>query len=187
MKKFVKMEWQLRCQHRTVTRDDYVIRALSMPSKFGSLAKAYVSKDGILDIESQKNIFKTNLSSNDVKVTPDGMNVVYGELNNPFAINMYVLSYDNSKKLISPSDLVLNNLKNYLEKYRILTDGLNITNAFIINFGINFEISVFHNSNKKEVLVSCINKITDMFEIENIDNATIELGEIELELSKVSG
>jgi hypothetical protein len=175
-------------QHRTVTRDDYVIRALSMPPKFGSLAKAYVSKDGILDIESQKNIFKTNLSSNDVKITPDGMNVVYGELNNPFAINMYVLSYNNNKKLISPSDLVLNNLKNYLEKYRVLTDGLNITNAFIINFGINFEISVFHNSNKKEVLVSCINKITDMFEIENISiMQPIELGEIELELSKVSG
>jgi len=175
-------------QHRTVTRDDYVIRALSMPSKFGSLAKAYVSKDGILDIESQKSIFKTNLNSNDVKITPDGMNIVYGELNNPFAINMYVLSYDNNKKLITPSDLVLNNLKNYLEKYRILTDGLNITNAFIINFGINFEISVFHNSNKKEVLVSCINKISELFEIENLSiMQPIELGEIELELSKISG
>lgn len=175
-------------QHRTVTRDDYVIRALSMPSKFGSLAKAYVSKDGILDIESQKSIFKTNLNSNDVKITPDGMNIVYGELNNPFAINMYVLSYDNNKKLITPSDLVLNNLKNYLEKYRVLTDGLNITNAFIINFGINFEISVFHNSNKKEVLVSCINKISELFEIENLSiMQPIELGEIELELSKISG
>lgn len=174
-------------QHRAVTRDDYVIRAMSMPSKFGSLAKAFVSKDGILDIESQKNMFKTE-NSDSVKITPNGMNLVYGELNNPLAINMYVLSYDNNKKLVLPNQLLLQNLKKYLEKYRILTDGLNITSAYIINFGINFEISTFHNYNKKEVLVSCINKLTEMFEIEKISiMQPIEIGEIELELSKVSG
>ena len=174
-------------QHRAVTRDDYIIRALSMPSKFGSLAKVYVSKDGILDTQSQMNVFKTSMDGQP-KVTPDGMNLVYGELNNPLAINMYVLSYDNDKKLVPPNELILKNLKSYLEKYRMLTDGINITNAFIINFGINFEISIFHNYNKKEVLVSSINAISEMFLIENMSiMQPIEIGEVELELSKVSG
>ena len=62
------------------------------------------------------------------------MNVVYGELNNPLAINMYMLSYDNNKHLTQPNELVLKNLKTYMSKFRMLTDGLNITNAFIINF-----------------------------------------------------
>lgn len=174
-------------QHRAVTRDDYIIRALSMPSKFGSLAKVHVSKDGILDTQSQMNVFKTSMDGQP-KVTPDGMNLVYGELNNPLAINMYVLSYDNDKKLVPPNELILKNLKSYLEKYRMLTDGINITNAFIINFGINFEISIFHNYNKKEVLISSINAISEMFLIENMSiMQPIEIGEVELELSKVSG
>jgi hypothetical protein len=174
-------------QHRAVTRDDYVIRALSMPPKYGSLAKAYVSKDGILDIQSQTNIFKTSISDS-VKVTPAGMNLVYGELNNPLAVNMYVLAYDKNMHLTTPNELVLKNLKTYLEKYRILTDGLNITNAFIINFGINFEISMFHNFNKKEVLFSSIQVISDMFSIDGRSvMQPIELGEIELAIASIPG
>ena len=174
-------------QHRAVTRDDYMIRAMSMPSKFGSIAKAYVSKDGILDTRSQTNIFKQAFSD-EVKVTPAGMNVVYGELNNPLAINLYVLSYDNNKQLVPPNELILKNLKSYLSKYRMLTDGINITNAFIINFGINFEISIFHNFNKKEVLLLCMTELRNMFSVDKISiMQCIEVGEIELALSGVSG
>ena len=174
-------------QHRAVTREDYVIRALSMPPKFGSIAKCYVSKDGILDTRTQTNVFKQAFTD-ETKITPNGMNIVYGELNNPLAINLYVLSYNNNNHLIQPNELIMKNLKAYLSKYRILTDGLNITNAFIINFGINFEISIFHNFNKKEVLLNCINEISSMFSIDKISiMQCIELGEIELVLSKVSG
>ena len=174
-------------QNRAVTRDDYVIRAYSMPAKFGSIAKAYVSKDGILDSKSQLNVIK-NTFDDEVKVNPSGLNVVYGELNNPLAINMYVLSYDNNKNLVEPNEVVLKNLKTYMSKYRMLTDGLNITNAFIINFGINFEISVFHNFNKKQVLLECISSVSTMFDIDKISIAQpIELGEIELTLSTIAG
>ena len=174
-------------QNRAVTRDDYIIRAYSMPAKFGSIAKAYVSKDGILDTKAQMNVIK-NTYDDEVKVTPSGMNVVYGELNNPLAINMYILSYDNNKHLTQPNELVLKNLKTYMSKFRMLTDGLNITNAFIINFGINFEISVFHNFNKKQVLLECIDSISKMFDIDKLSIAQpLELGEVELVISAVDG
>ena len=39
-------------QLRTVTQEDYIIRALSMPSKFGAIAKAYATADGALDNNS---------------------------------------------------------------------------------------------------------------------------------------
>ena len=32
-------------QQRTVTKDDYLIRTLSMPSRFGHVAKAYITQD----------------------------------------------------------------------------------------------------------------------------------------------
>lgn len=174
-------------QHRAVTRDDYVIRTLSMPAKFGSIAKAYVSKDGILDTQSQLSMFKSSLDER-TKQNPFGINTVYGELNNPYSINLYVLSYNKSKKLVNPNELVLRNLKSYLSKYRILTDGINITSAFIINFGVNFEISVFHNFNKKEVLLKCISEISSLFNIDKISiMEPLEIGEIELKLSDVDG
>jgi len=174
-------------QNRAVTRDDYVIRAYSMPTKFGSIAKAFVTKDGILDVKSQLDVLKmTNEIDN--TITPNGLNTVYGEINNPFAINLYILSYDESKKLIEPNELVYKNLKNYMTQFRMLTDGLNITNAFIINIGIEFEISVLANYNKKDVLRSAISVIQDYFAIEKWQiSQPIELGSVELEVSKVSG
>ena len=83
-------------------------------------------------IPKSPNDFKEAFTD-EAKTTPTGMNIVYGELNNPLAINLYVLSYDKNNHLIRPNELILKNLKTYLSKYRILTDGINITNAFVIN------------------------------------------------------
>lgn len=173
-------------QLRAVTRDDYVVRAYSMPSKFGSVAKAFVTKDGILDTNSQLDVLKNNETENDV--SPESINRVYGEINNPFAINMYILSYDSEKKLTEPNDLVFKNLTNYISQYRMLTDGINITNAFIINIGIYFEISVLHNFNQKEVLDTCLVELTNYFEIDNWQiSQPIELSSIEIMISKING
>tara|TARA_Y100001934_G_C11584451_1_gene420390 strand:- start:113 stop:496 length:384 start_codon:yes stop_codon:yes gene_type:complete len=69
-----------------------------------------------------------------------------------------------------------------------VTDGLNITSAFVINIGVEFEISVFHNYNKKEVLYSAIDTVKNFFNIDKWQiSQPIELGSLELELSKVAG
>lgn len=173
-------------QLRAVTREDYVIRAYSMPAKFGSVAKAFVTKDGILDSQSQLDIIKTR--EDDEDIAPESINSVYGELNNPFAINMYVLSYDEDKKLTEPNELVFRNLSNYMSQYRMLTDGLNITTAFVINIGIYFEISVLHNFNQKEVLDNAMTELTEYFEIDNWQiSQPIELSSVEIMISKING
>ncbi len=174
-------------QMRAVTKEDYVVRAYSMPSKYGSVAKAFVTKDGILDTKSQIDLIKSSTNS-DEDVTPNGLNTVYGEINNPFAINMYILSYDENKKLTAPNDLVLHNLTTYMSNYRMLTDGINLTNAFIINIGVYFEITVFQNFNKKEVLLNSIGKIQEFFDITSWQiSQPIDIGSVELLISQVSG
>ena len=173
-------------QLRAVTREDYVIRAYSMPAKFGSVAKAFVTKDGILDTQSQLDIIKTNETDQDI--SPESMNTVYGEVNNPFAINMYVLSYDEDKKLTQPNELVFKNLTRYMTQYRMLTDGLNVSSAFIINIGIYFEISVLHNFNQKEVLGDTMAELTNYFEIDNWQiSQPIEISSLEIMISKING
>jgi hypothetical protein len=131
-------------QNRLVTREDYIIRAYSMPAKFGSVAKAYIVPDDQL---SQQDYQQSRIA-------------------NPLAMNMYVLGFNSSKQLTELNLAVKENLKTYLGYYRILTDAVNIKDAFIINIGVQFEISVLPNYNSNEILLKCVNVVQDHFNID---------------------
>jgi hypothetical protein len=131
-------------QNRLVTREDYIIRSYSMPSKFGSIAKAYIVPD---DQISQQDYQETKVP-------------------NPLAMNMYVLGFNSSKQLIELNQSIKENLKTYLNYYRILTDAINIKDAFIINLAVDFEISVLPNYNSNEVLLKCINSLKELFNVD---------------------
>ena len=83
------------------------------------------------------------------------------------AINIYILGYDNNKKLTDLNDTVKQNLQTYLSYYRDLTTGINIKDAYPINIGINFEILVLPKYNKNDVLLKCIQKLKEHFNIDN--------------------
>jgi hypothetical protein len=153
-------------QNRLVTKEDYVVRAYSMPARFGSVAKAYIVPDD--QISQQAN--------------------VTSRIANPLALNMYILGYDANKKLTELNLAVKENLKTYLGYYRILTDAVNIKDAFIINIGIDFEISVLPNYNSNEVLLKCIDAVTAMFNIDKWQiNQPILKSDITTTLANVKG
>jgi hypothetical protein len=110
------------------------------------------------------------------------------EKNNPFAINLYLLGYDINGNLTNINRAVKENLKTYLNEYKILTDGVNISDGFIINIGLDFEISTYKNYNKSEVLTNCITELKKYFSMDNLTfNQTINLSEVELLISNVEG
>lgn len=129
-------------QNRSVTREDYIIRAYSMPARFGSVAKTYIVPD---DQIVQQELIDTRVP-------------------NPLALNMYVLGYNSSKQLTQLNQAIKENLKTYLNYYRILTDAINIKDAFIINIGVDFQISVLSNYNSNEVLLNCIETVKTYFD-----------------------
>jgi hypothetical protein len=198
-------------QNRAVTVKDYQIRALSLPSKYGAITKAFATADGTLDNNSPSSILAspnqlqqfTDLVKGFVNTTQKpteqqikeqltsfliGKTTNEKEKNNPFAINLYLLGYDSNKNLTNLNNAVKENLKTYLNEYKILTDGVNINDGFIINIGMDFEIIVYKNYNKNEVLTLCINEIKDYFNINNWQfNQTINLSEIELLIANVEG
>jgi hypothetical protein len=131
-------------QNRLVTREDYIVRSYSMPAKFGSVSKAYIVPDD-------------QIAQSDYQGT---------RVPNPLAMNMYVLGFNENKQLVALNDAVKQNLKTYLDYYRILTDAINIKDAFIINIGIQFEIIVLSNYNSNEVLLKCINELKKYFDID---------------------
>jgi len=200
-------------QNRAVTSKDYQVRVLSMPTKYGSIAKAYATADGTLDNNSPSSILSspkalqefTDLVMSFVEKPdneePDRKSVQQelqkfligktsneNEKNNPFAINLYLLGYNADGKLDVLNSAVKENLKTYLNEYKILTDGVNINDGFIINIGINFEIITYNNYNKSEVVTQCIQELKDYFDINNWSfNQTINLSELELIIANVDG
>ena len=193
-------------QNRAVTKQDFEIRALSLDASFGSIAKVYVEQDSAADINPTQNVLrdpksrdefvnltKSLVGKNDAEIQNAVDNYLQTKKtinadNNPFAINMYALSYNSSGKLIQSNTLTKQNLKGYLNEYRMVTDAINILDGFIINIGVDFEITTYTNYNKREVLLNCIQAITNYFNIYNRKiNQTINISELELEIANIEG
>jgi hypothetical protein len=77
-----------------------------------------------------------------------------------------VLGYDINKNLVDLTNATKNNLINYLDQFRMVTDSINIKNAFVINIQIDFKIRVSPNLNNQEVLINCIEEMQDYFNID---------------------
>ena len=131
-------------QKRTVTLQDYTVRALSLDPKFGTIAKAFVTHD---ELSSTKSSTDSIIDSN------------------PLALSMYVLAYNNDKHLITATKTLKDNLKTYMAYYMPLTDALNIKDAFVVNIGVNFDILVRPNFNSRDVLLNCNSTLQDFFSI----------------------
>ena len=200
-------------QNRAVTAKDYQVRVLSMPARYGGIAKAYASADGQLDNNSPSSILASpnslqqftdlvmtfiekadNEEPTSAEVKEEIKNFLVGktdnvnEINNPFAINLYLLGYNRNGHLTQINRAIKQNLKTYLNEYKILTDGVNIIDGFIVNIGVDFEITVLDNYNKSEVLTQCINELKNFFLIDKWTfNQTINLSEIELTIANVEG
>ena len=196
-------------QNRAVTRKDYQVRALSLPAKYGGIAKAYCAPDGELDNNSPASILSnpnsleefTGLvqslggsSKTDDEIKSEVTKFLGGkkgnatEKNNPFAINLYILGYDGNKSLSTLNQAVKENLKTYISEYRMLTDGINLIDGYVINIGCDFEIRVYGGYNKREVLVKVQQSLAKYFNIDNWTfNMAINISEIELLIAGVEG
>ena len=156
-------------QNRAVTKEDYIARVYSLPGKFGSIAKGYVTRD-------------------DGMSTIKLANPTYDDQFNPLAINLYLLSYNSSKQLIAPNLATKSNLKTYLKKFRMLTDGINIRDAFVINIGVKFDIIARPDAITKEVLLKTVAEAKRYFEIDKWQiNEPISLSDLAATLDQVEG
>lgn len=152
-------------QNRAVTKEDYILRAFSMPSKYGSVVKAYIEQDAQM-----------------------GSNWSTERVPNPYSLNLYVLSYNANRQLVACNEAIKQNLRQYLKQYRMLTDSILIKDPFIINIGVSVEIITYPNENSNEVLLRCVNKLIEIFDNDNMQiNAPIILSTITSQLDRIQG
>ena len=97
---------QFQTQLRNVTADDYLVRSLSMPSKYGAVSKAFIEQ--------------TKLNT-----------LLPGEI--PSTLTLYILSQDINGNLTTASDALKQNLQTYLAQFRVIGVSFVFYYAFFIN------------------------------------------------------
>jgi hypothetical protein len=179
-------------QNRVVTQNDYLTRVYSLPSKYGSVAKAQVVTYNSLDVNQNQILVGTVNEKNIATVVNNNTQNFFRKIafdrSNPFAINLYLLSYDQNHNLTVPNEALVSNILTYLRQFRMLTDGINIIDGYVINVGVEFTLTVFKGYNKKEVLANTITAIQDFFLIDKWEfSQAINLSSLRLEIAKVEG
>lgn len=148
-------------QQRAVTKDDYVVRALSMPSEYGAIARVHAETprlDALLPGESAG------------------------------SVDLYVTAFDANGNFTPASRTLKTNLRTYLSQNRIIGDFVRIRDAFVVNLGVDFEIVVLPNFNNQQVLSDCITELKAYFANSNANiNQPIFLNELYLLLNQVNG
>ena len=221
-------------QNRAVTKEDYEARILNLQSRFGSIAKVYVSRlnaiqgqeDIIEDvsawitksIEAFVNIESAINSPPPESTAEEQLSAISNILNQfaaentapdfeqfeglikPNTILVYILAYDQFKNLIgNPNGPVIgnndfipkilkDNIKNYLENFRLLTDDVHISDGYIINFGVFFDVVSHQYANKADVKIKCIDLIRNYFKVNKMQfSQPISISQLEYELMGVEG
>ena len=150
----------ISAQQRSVTLDDYIVRALSMPSEFGTVAKAYIEKPQLMD--SQVSTIET--------------------------LNLWVISQNSQAQFATPTQTLKRNLRTYLSQYRMIGDNIEVRDAFIINLAVDFEIIVLPNFNNNDVILACINSLKTYFARDNWQiNQPILVRDLYVRLDRING
>ncbi len=155
-------------QNRAITREDYIARCYAMPSRFGTIAKAYIIQD----------------------TQQDTMDQLYPQdtISNPLALNLYTLGFNGAGKLVELNQALKENLRTYLSNFRMLTDAINIKAAHIVNIGINFVIIPKPDHNSNEVVLRCIDRLKTILHTDRMQiNGSINRSSLISELDNVDG
>ena len=87
--------------------------------------------------------------------------------NNPLSTQLYVVCKDADERLDFASDALKDNLRVYLNGYRMISDAIDIVDARIVNIKLTYEVTVDLAMNKKTVLQQVNTKLRRFFNTKN--------------------
>jgi hypothetical protein len=87
-------------------------------------------------------------------------------------LNLYIISEDSTGNLITTNSTIKNNLKTWIRSYRMINDTIDILDAKIINFGVEFTAITAKDANK----IGILDTVTRLLK-ENFASVKMEIGE----------
>ena len=102
-------------------------------------------------------------------------------------VNIYVMSENNAGKLVTANTTLKTNLKNWLMQYKMISDTIDILDAEIVNFAIEYEVMIDLSANRFNVINLCNARLTQKFNHKYEIGEAIVISDIYTELNKVPG
>ena len=102
-------------------------------------------------------------------------------------LNVYVISESPERKLEQTNNVIKENIKTWLNHYRMINDTVDILDTFIINVGINFVVKPETNTDKFKVLNDCVEALAKEFATPLFIGESISLSQIFNILNNVTG
>ena len=162
-----------QAQTRAVTKADYITRVYALPPKYGNIAKAYIVQDSQIDPSAG---------------TIENEGQPPKRIENPLALNLYVLGYDAGKQLTTVNQAVKENIQTYLTQFRMITDAVNIKDAYIINVGVKFNILTKTGYNGEQVILQAVQRVKEFFELDKWQiGQPIVLSDLAYQISLIDG
>ena len=102
-------------------------------------------------------------------------------------LNIFVVSENSRGKLVQSNTALKENIKVFLNRYRMLNDTVDIMDAKIVNIGIEFEVVSNEEVDKYNVLDSCIRALRQKYSRPMFIGERFYLTDVFTELNKVRG
>ena len=102
-------------------------------------------------------------------------------------LNMYVISEDEFGKFTLTNSTIKNNLKTWLNHYRMLSDTIDILDPFILNIGIEFVIKAKNSVNKFVALQDAIDTLKERYSTPYYIGEQFSISEIYAQLKEAPG
>jgi hypothetical protein len=101
-------------------------------------------------------------------------------------INIYVISQTNSGALVTANSIIKSNLKTWISQYKMINDTVDILDAKIVNYGIEFNVISDSQYEKTDILNKCLNELYSQISIMDIGES-ISVANIYNTLNKITG
>ena len=102
-------------------------------------------------------------------------------------LNIAVISEDSNGKLVTSNSILKENLKTWIDKSRMITDVVEIVDAKILNFGVDFNVVGDLNKDSSVILQNCINALTNKFNMKADIGEAFYITDVYKELKDVDG
>jgi hypothetical protein len=102
-------------------------------------------------------------------------------------LNMYVISEDQFGKLTTTNSTIKNNLRTWLNHYRMINDTVDILNPFVINIAIEFSARPTPDADRYVVLEQAINALKELYNTPFYIGEQLSVTDIYAKLREVNG
>ena len=102
-------------------------------------------------------------------------------------LNMYLVALNSDGSLALATESIKENLKVWLNNYKMVNDTLDLLDANIINIGLNFSVIAERGTNELDLLINCKRELSNLFASKFHIGESLDVAQVYQRLNRVPG